>query len=180
MKRSLILAAFVCIAAFAAWRFMPEKAVEMPRPDKKPASPVAKPEPPLAASEPVPEPVKGRKKASVAKQGLVPSLKIGKLVIEEDKAVKTTGKPDLFSRSLVSKDQSNVNLDLGGKLPWPYPASPGMQKSHDLGFHVGLDYRLNDNFDLAGIAGVSVPLGADAYSLKPNVEQIGVRVRFRF
>ena len=98
--------------------------------------------------------------------------------MEAGKAVKAPQSPDLFSNALVSKDKPNVNLDLGGKLPWPYPVSPWMPKNRDLGFHVGLDYRLNDNVDLAGIAGVTVP--SDAYSLKPNVEQIGVRARFRF
>ncbi len=182
MKRSLILAAAVFVAAFAAWRFSPEKrvAIEKRPVSGMPAAPVEKPSAPLAASEPAPEHAHARKKASVAKKGLKPTLKIGKLVIEEDEATKAIKTPDLFSRSLVSKDKSNVNLDLGGKLPWPLPDSPWMQKSRDLGFHVGLDYRLNENFELTGIAGVSVPAGTDAYSIKPNVEQIGVRANFRF
>ena len=180
MKRSLIFAAAVFIAAFAAWRFSPEKAIKKPVLSRMPAAPVEKPAAPLAASAPAPEQAPARKKASVAKTVAKPPLKIGKLVIEEDEAAKSPRKPDLFSSTLVSKDRPNVNLDLGGRLPWPLPDSPWMQKSRDLGFHVGLDYRLNENFELTGIAGVSVPAGTDAYSIKPNVEQIGVRARIRF
>ena len=178
MKRSLLFAAAVFFIAFAAWRLMPEKAIKQIPPAEMPAAPVPAPSSPVAASSA--EPIHAGRKISVAKSRPKPALKIGKLLIEDDKPVKAMKNQNLFSSALTSRDKPNVNLDLGSKLPWPLPDSPWMPKNRDLGFHLGLDYQVNEHFNLTGIAGVSVPAEADSYTLKPNVEQIGVRARYRF
>jgi hypothetical protein len=183
MKKRLIA---VSIAAFAIWLLMPAKraAVEMlvGTSTEKTAEPVEEapsPPPRLPASAPA---ARAERKGAVPKRQEKPirRIDIGKLMLEEGVTVNAKKKSDPFSKALVARDRENMDLDLGGKLPWPYPDSPLMPKSRELGFHVGLDYHMNENLDLAGVAGVSVPSGADAYSLKPNVEQIGVRARYRF
>lgn len=184
MKKSLALSG-IAFAAIAAWLLMPEgtKKTGLPGPvaavsARKTDAPAEKPEAPVPRHAPA---AKAERKNSVPeeKEKQIKRIDIGKLVLDDGVAIKAEKKPDPFSKALASRDKQNMNLDMGEALPWPLPDSPVMPKNRDLGFHVGLDYRMNENLDLTGVAGVSVPR-ADPYSLKPNDEQIGVRARYRF
>ncbi len=106
-------------------------------------------------------------------------LHIGNLLSEDIKAAPIDPPKPVFSNLAAAK--SDVGLDIGGDLPWPVPKSPMvLPGNREIGFHVGVNYRLGNQWDLTGLAGAGTTGIMETDPLKPNVEQIGIQARYRF
>lgn len=74
-----------------------------------------------------------------------------------------------------------VGLDIGKGLPLPIPESVLITPiDKPDGFHVGVDYHVDQKWDLTGLAGVTTAGGAVISPVKPSVNQVGVRASYRF
>lgn len=74
-----------------------------------------------------------------------------------------------------------VGLDIGKGLPLPIPESVLITPiDKPDGFHVGVDYHVDQKWDLTGLAGVTTAGGAVTSPMKPSVNQVGVRASYRF
>jgi len=72
-------------------------------------------------------------------------------------------------------------LDIGDGLPLPTPNSILIApQDKPAGFHVDVDYRLDQKWKLTGMAGVMTTGGIVANPVKPSVNQVGVRASYRF
>ena len=72
-------------------------------------------------------------------------------------------------------------LDIGNGLPLPTPDSVLIApQDRPAGFHVGVDYSLDQKWGLTGLAGVMTTGGIVANPVKPSVNQVGVRASYRF
>ena len=119
-----------------------------------------------------------RKKRGKPGKILLP-IRISELLPEEGKQGDVVRPKPVLSKAMA--DEKAVNLDMGGNLPWPVPDSPLLSpRNRDVGFHVGVNYHLDQKWDLTGLAGMGMVGNVDAYPLKPNVEQIGIRAKYRF
>lgn len=78
------------------------------------------------------------------------------------------------------KQDAGLDFDFGGKLPWPTPNSGLPTSDKDIGFHVGVNYHLDRNWDVTGLAGVKMVGGTETYQAKPVIDQIGIQARYRF
>lgn len=104
-------------------------------------------------------------------------LHIGSLLSEDIQEKPTNPPRPLFSNLKPAK--SDVGVDLGGDLPWPVPKNPLLfPGNREIGFHVGVRYKLDSRWDLTGLAGAAANQQIDP--LKPNDEQIGIKARYRF
>ncbi len=74
-----------------------------------------------------------------------------------------------------------LGLDIGNGLPLPMPDSILIApQDRPAGFHVGLDYHLDQKWALTGLAGVKTTGGIVTSPAKPSVNQVGVRASYRF
>ncbi len=181
-ERNKLSALVIAASIAAAWpAFARSESLGQPlKPAERHAAIHAKKKPAAAASGTAlaarPPAAKGKK--SKTHKILLP-IRISELLPEE-------GKPEsvVRSKSAISKvmtDKKAVDLDMGGDLPWPVPDSPLLSpRNRDIGFHVGVNYHLDQKWDLTGLAGMGVVGNVDAYPLKPNVEQIGIRAKYSF
>ena len=123
-------------------------------------------------------PAAKRKKRSKAGKILLP-IRISELLPEEGKQGGIVRPTPVLAKAMAA--EKAVDLDMGGDLPWPVPDSPLLSpRNRDIGFHVGVNYHLDQKWDLTGLAGMGMVGNVDAYPLKPNVEQIGIRAKYRF
>ncbi len=78
-------------------------------------------------------------------------------------------------------DADGFGLDIGNGLPLPTPDSILIApQDRPAGFHVGVDYRLDQKWALTGMAGVMTTGGIVTSPVKPSVNQVGVRASYRF
>ena len=104
-------------------------------------------------------------------------LHIGSLLSEDIQAKPVNPPRPMFSN--LKPARSDLGVDVGGDLPWPVPKSPlFMPGSREIGFHLGVNYRLDSKWDLTGLAGAAANQEIDP--MKPNDKQIGVRARYSF
>lgn len=79
--------------------------------------------------------------------------------------------------------EDDVGLDIGRGLPLPTPESilfTPIDKPD--GFHVGVEYHVDQKWDLTGLAGVTTngnALGVTSPG-KPSVNQVGLKANYRF
>ncbi len=174
------LALILAVSFFVWHRTLPEPAG---RP--LPVASSAKPEVPAIHREKPQQALKSKapekrvppaRKQEIAAQAAPVIIRINAASLDEMKLGTIQKRKERLA--LVSADHEGVRLDLGGDLPWPIPKSPLFQDNRDIGFHVGLNYRLDGRWDVTGLAGAN--LDAGNYPLKPNMEQIGVRANYRF
>ena len=78
-------------------------------------------------------------------------------------------------------EADGFGLDIGNGLPLPTPDSILIApQDRPTGFHVGVDYRLDQKWALTGMAGVMTTGGIVTTPVKPSVNQVGVRASYRF
>ncbi len=123
-------------------------------------------------------PAAKRKKRRKVGKILLP-IRISELLPEEGKQGGVVRPKPVFSKAMA--DEKAVDLDMGGDLPWPVPDSFLLSpRNRDIGVHVGVNYHLDKQWDLTGLAGMGMVGNIGAYPLKPNVEQIGIRAKYWF
>lgn len=182
-ERNKRFALVVAASLAAAWPAFArsEGQSQPPKPDVRHAAIHAKKKPVAAASgtaRAARVPAAKRKKKIRADKILLP-VRIGDLLPEEGKQESVVRPKSAISK--VMTDKRAVDLDMGGDLPWPVPDSPMFSpRNRDIGFHVGVNYHLDQKWDLTGLAGMGMVGNVDAYPMKPNVEQIGIRAKYRF
>jgi len=81
----------------------------------------------------------------------------------------------------TQEEKDAVGLDIGKGLPVPMPESVLIAPvDRPDGFHVGVDYHVDQKWDLTGLAGVTTNGGAVISPAKPTFNQVGVRASYRF
>lgn len=81
----------------------------------------------------------------------------------------------------TQEEKDAVGLDIGKGLPLPMPESVLIAPiDKPDGFHVGVDYHLDQKWDLTGLAGVTTNGGTVISPAKPTFNQVGVRASYRF
>ncbi len=85
------------------------------------------------------------------------------------------------SEKAAQEEQDAVGLDIGKGLPLPMPESVLIAPADKPdGFHVGVDYHVDQKWDLTGLAGVTTNGGTAISPVKPTFNQVGVRASYRF
>ena len=80
-----------------------------------------------------------------------------------------------------TEEGAAVGLDVGKGLPLPMPESVLITPADKPdGFHVGVDYHVDQKWDLTGLAGVTTNGGTVISPAKPTFNQVGVRASYRF
>ncbi|MDA8328534.1 MAG: hypothetical protein M0Z83_06140 [Betaproteobacteria bacterium] len=95
-----------------------------------------------------------------------------------------------LQRSVLAKTEKaggtgSVNgfgLDVGNGLPLPATNNTLIApQDRPTGFHVGVDYYLDQNWELTGLAGVTTNEGIVTNSVtKPSLNQVGIQAGYRF
>ena len=87
----------------------------------------------------------------------------------------------ITEKTVSSEDANGLGLDIGNGLPLPTPDSILIApQNKPAGFHVGVDYRLDQEWVLTGLAGVMTTGGIVTTPVKPSVNQVGFRASYRF
>ena len=96
--------------------------------------------------------------------------------------VKAHRQSNVFEKTAAdTKTADGIGLDIGKGLPLPVPDSVLIAPNDKPeGFHVGVDYRLDQKWDVTGMAGVTTTGGIVASPVKPSFNQVGVRANYRF
>ena len=114
------------------------------------------------------------------------ALNLKNLQIPAD-AMKAAPSQPTFSQhnafdALVQAGQTQaLHWAAGGDLPLPGIDDPALgPKYKDSGFHFGLNYRLNPQWNVSGLAGVKTSGGPVASPDKPTMDQLGIQAQFKF
>lgn len=88
----------------------------------------------------------------------------------------------VFEKTATDTETADgIGLDIGKGLPLPVPNSVLIAPNDKPeGFHVGVDYRLDQKWDVTGMAGVTTTGGIVTSPVKPSFNQVGVRANYRF
>lgn len=181
-KWLVLFAAFVAVPVLLVWK----ESVREPRIERKPVASAARLMP-EKIQETMTSAAPSRKLAKTMRPKTVAhakeELKLGlvNLPVDDSKNFRATPGKNALPHLALAKEPEDIDIDLGKNLPWPAPKSPLLLPGNrETGFHVGVNFRLDKRWDLAGVAGVGVPGGIQADQLKPNVEQVGILARYRF
>ena len=114
---------------------------------------------------------------------MVPMEKLLKESASSDQA-KAQRQASVFAktkRTADSETADGLGLDIGKGLLLPVPDSVMIAPNDKPeGFHVGVDYRLDQKWDVTGVAGVATFGGIVTSPVKPSFNQVGVRANYRF
>ncbi len=98
--------------------------------------------------------------------------------------VKAHRQTSVFAKTKTTADSETADglgLDVGKGLLLPVPDSVMIAPNDKPeGFHVGVDYRLDQKWDVTGVAGVATFGGIVTSPVKPSFNQVGVRANYRF
>lgn len=111
-----------------------------------------------------------------------PDIRIGNFLTEVETGEPVTERPKaVVAKAESAKQPDGIGFNVGRELPWPNPDNGWISpKNRDVGFHVGVNLRLDQNWDFTGLAGVKMPGGIDTFQVKPVIDQIGIQARYRF
>lgn len=145
---------------------------------------------PVAAANIRPQPVKPVKQAQTLQGNTaIRMIQTGSLLTEpvNNDPVKINlqqsapAKTEKTEKTEDTEAADGFGLDIGNGLPLPTPDSILIApQDRPTGFHVGVDYRLDQKWALTGMAGVMTTGGIVTTPVKPSVNQVGVRASYRF
>ena len=121
-------------------------------------------------------------KAVPAPQSDIRMVPVEKLLKET--AVRERIKPVIaFGKPAKKREDDDVGVDIGRGLPLPMPDSALITPiDKPNGYHVGVDYHVDQKWDLTGLAGVTTTTGPVGLmtTTKPYINQIGFKASYRF
>ncbi len=125
---------------------------------------------------------KDKPKAVPAPQSDIKMVPVEKLL--EETAVREKARPAIaFGKPAKKREDDEVGVDIGKGLPLPMPDSALITPvDKPDGYHVGVDYRVDQKWDLTGLAGVTTTTGPVGLmtTTKPYINQIGFKASYRF